>query len=290
MIDGSGRKIVSSSETKDINFMRAEAKFMMKSLRVNFDDEKAFRIAELILDFLKSDGKVEDIIDVIIELEGYAPMSRSESFFWRLVYIRRRIEESIKDKDIGISLLDNLYMCARHFDSICEIEPTLHNKACRILEYLYVVDYLYDNSKKETDAAEMKKILDNMKDDFSKIEEPHEKVYWKAGAKLSALLFNCRDKVKEYESEADKAFGGWIYCSVEAHRCDENYINPLGNFANRYFEYIESSVYSYTADEREHIELMIKWLAKAIESGKTGLDGYLEKFKKHLEKFENKNS
>lgn len=284
MIDSSGKKIGSPQESEDGQFSLAEAKFLLNGLRNNFDEEKASQVLRILYRYLKGNGKAEDVIELITALEEFAPMTEDDEFLWKLFYIRKMVEEYIKNNDTELSQLDNHYDRIRLFDAICKKSPTDYNRLWRIGEYAECVRYICESKSSTVPKEELRDFLDLAEKEITELEQPEE-FYWSMASLVAVAEAMYAVKVNDSFDTAAKFMRRYVFCEIEAHKYGEKIIKDFVDFSKKYISYISVSSFCYDEKEKEHLELMIKWLTKEIESGKSELEESLEKIKEIAESY-----
>ena len=163
------------NQPKTHSYRVKEIAFLTEVFREDKYDRLAYKIATYIHNFLKAQGKVDDIKNFLEELEAYSTDSRSENFIWELVYIRRYIKNKYSNPEIAIR---HGTIAANHFGTICKINPSVYNRCCRILELLSLVPFL--NRLKSNEARKRhSELLENAETFFNdiKVKNPAPTIY-----------------------------------------------------------------------------------------------------------------
>ena len=175
MIDENGNKIRTAADKPyDFEFALKEIAFFMKHYRASANGERAFMITKMIHKYLENGGDLSDVADDFYEVERYAPHSRNNDFIWQLVYVRRLLCDTEKRKKNYEAAYNHRVESARHFERICVIRPTFHNKRVRIWEYMMATDVAVSSKDKKMLDGEHLEPLCRAKELLSELAEDKE--------------------------------------------------------------------------------------------------------------------
>lgn len=273
MIDSTGKKIVTENENIDLPFMLKEIAFFMKGFRAESSEQKALTIAKSINTYIKSKGKIKDVVEVFEELEGYITVTSSEDFAWEMVYIRREIANFHKRLIILNKYAENIFICATYFDKICEIKPTLYNYGARVKEYVLAANAYTDASLFQK-ADEVYEIAQNR---FFSIEKGEGTGYFSAGLILFFYMHNYYLKPqvnnRELGFEALKKAAKYALALYQLEASRTN----LSDLVIIYNKYVDFEQFSFL-DEKENLISVVSYLENQLLLT-TSLKLALKKFK-----------
>lgn len=284
MIDSSGKKIVAAEQDVDLDFVLAEIKFFLKGFENEPNDEKALSIAKSIKSFLKANGASTEVMSFTIKLENYSKQTRSDTFVWELVYIRRlhsKYFSKINEKKIAAECR---YISAQHFEKICELRPTQYNKCVRILEYIVATNE-YENADM---TFKNNSILTYAESLFIQIESSVNEDYFTAGMHL---YYNLYDDYKTVQKDSERAYES-IQRAVKYAWRNYGYrknVENLQRLCLYYSSYLRCEQFQYKAEENR-LRLLISYI-KEENSDNALLRRRLATFEDALKKIDdNKNA
>lgn len=245
MIDSTGKKITNPEQTVDLDFALAEIKFIMKGFCNSPDDAKALNIAQKVNDLLKADFDATKVLDIVEFLEKYSTVTKSDTFVWRLVYIRRRLSYwFLKNKDKKMSA-ESDYIAAKHFEKICDLNPSEHNLCCRIYSY---VDATISFSRADM-VYKNQEILAYAENLFIEIEDSPSSDYLKAGM---YVYYNLYLDYKFVNVDSEKTFKSIKRAVRYAWRLYnfKNDLRHLDTLCRYYSAYSECEQFSLKREEK----------------------------------------
>lgn len=279
MIDSTGKKITKDEQKIDLEFALAEIKFFIKGFRNEKNDAKALNIAQCINTFLKEGGNAEKIQDYILELDNYSAYTKNDTFVWNLVYIRRLQSEYFSRIGDKKQAAEYSYTAAKHFEKICEINPSEHNLCCRIYEYVgATIDFT--NADMSYKNQEILAYCENL---FIEIEESSSRTYLKAGI---YVYYNLYLDYKNVLNDSDRAFEAikravWYAWYLYNFNKEVRNLDILCRYYTFYLDFEQ-----YPAKEEEHRLRKLVSFIKSSAIGNSVLKRRLTIFEEVLKKIE----
>ncbi len=284
MIDKNGNKIVPASKNTDAEYVLKRIAFLLKGFKNNRDDLSALRIAKVINEYSKAGGDFETIKDFQTELENYAKKSKSETFVWELVYIRRYYANQLKEQKNYVSAFEHCYISAQLFDVICTLTPTFHNKRVAAYEYSVAGLFLLDRN-----LITLKEIISKAEEYFSSLPITEKIAYYETGRLFYYVKLYYLEHTDKDREEIINCLKKLTYFLREGYRLDRTelfYLREIVTFYTKGFEYIKF----ITSDEVENLENVLIWIKEAENQGIGGtnylwikINSLMNKFKKRLE-------
>lgn len=258
MIDQHGNKIQPQGKPEpDPARTLAELRFMMKGFQKNPSAQSAMRIAQKLTAVTKIDDIVlpieDEIVSIIDQLESYSVATKNHSLCWELVYSLRNISDynnSINLPDYGFKYRQR---AVRIFEEICKINPSTHNKCCKIIESsASVFFYMKANADFESASKTYLDILFKEEECFKTITEK-TKMYFKAGRYLYKNMYFIYKALKDHKNCLIVA-KNTAYYSREIYLLDKSNAN-LDQYLTDYAKYALVVGYSYSDNELEFNEM-----------------------------------
>lgn len=245
MIDKNGKKIIESGKQVDLEFSKKEIAFFMKGFIREYSDQKAFMIAKMIYDYLKSGGSRLDTYDHVELLEKYVSATDSDDFLWNLVYIRRFYATKLIDIDEYEWAAKHRRKSAELFEDICRVNPSWHNRNIRVWEYSVAALYAFDHRKIYEVSSLINTVLNRAEELFGELESMDSENYYDTGR----LLYYCRMRyLQKIGGDSGEQFLEYLskltYFGRELYRSDKSSTTYLGwmigyyENASKYKEFI----------------------------------------------------
>lgn len=270
-----------NGQSEDAEFALAELRFLIRGFRRGSDDSKALLIAKSIKNIIGQDIDFSPAKEILEEMENYSSESQSDDFIWELVYVRRKLAQYCGSRE---EAAENRYIGAKHFERICEVAPSRFNKFCRIQEYVTAANFfmLADGQRNQ---KRIESILDYAEEQFVKIEEASEEMYYATGEYLYLNKYLSLIYAKVRGSERLETVKKTVEYSRKHYMIDKS-AGTLKTLAMAYLDYTEDEDFSFS-EEEENLVTLVEWCWDAVSKGNTALAKYYDKLNKKLKSFRN---
>lgn len=274
-----------NDHSSDAAFKLKEIACFMQHFRVQRHDDLAISIVEDLNSFLKLGGDCNQIFEYLAELEAYAEKTSSQDYVWELVYARRAIKFTFAEKENYEAACENALISAKHFDAICRLLPSAHNRCCRILENLTAIGYIQKTKPASPKTDQIRQIFDYCCRWFGEIEEEESGVYYLTACQLYLNLYIFGTQQGDSRDACHDWLLQYILFSMKRYEWEED-SDLLRMLLIAYAELSEFSKFSYER-EKERICTVLAWAERAIEKGATNLQRSYDRLKEIVRKFEN---
>ena len=257
--------------------MLKETEFFLATFKKNRNDRSALTVAKKINCFLDVSEDWKTINDALAFLDEYVPVTKSETFLWELVYIRRKIVDIMMDDYEDPLVIAGQYRIqADYFSHVVRVNPSLYNRYVEV-NSLCNASAHFDKAM-DNDTADA--LLVKAYELYEKIPPKENKKHHETGERLYLnMLLCCKAPNTDKELKAQlyrKMIKASRFLYVNNGDIESLKLVILGYldcFSNRFITYEE---------EKEDIDQVVLWAQKELDEGADVLKEPLRKLRRAI--------